>query len=140
MRTPKASTEKPNLFLTKSDFGLKNKAHDWEDAPWSWIVRRGYLPIDSPLAEPHRNITLAMIEVNVWPRHHEPYDPNLDMRFPPTPAGLAEARSYARASIEAGGVLAEVRLSVNFPYKSGVLAQLETFRSDAPTPTDPRDM
>ena len=35
---------KPNYFLRKSHFGYKNKAHDYEDATFDWVLKRGIKP------------------------------------------------------------------------------------------------
>ena len=138
MATPRIKASKPNFLLKKKDFGLRNKAHDWEDATWPWILKRGYATYEN--GRPERDITLDKITVSVWPEHHKPYDPNLDMGFEPSMEGLAEARKYAKMAIEGGGIMAEVRMHVNFPWKFHVLAQAELFALDEPTPIDPRDL
>jgi hypothetical protein len=140
MPIPKIKTHSPNFFLRKSDFGLKNKAHDFEDATWSWITKRGYKPYGSGDPESGRNITLNKIKVSVWPEHHKPYDPNLDMDFEPNHEGLAGAKKYARTAIEIGGVMAEIRMEINFPWKFGVLVQSELYSLDEPDLIDPRDL
>ena len=140
MTPRKIKASKPNFFLTKKDFGLKNKAHDWEDAKWSWIQKRGYGTYESGDPESGRNITLNKIRVSVWPEHYKPYDPNLDMDFDPGMDGLAEARKYARMAIDSGGIMSEIRMEVNFPWKFQVLAQAELFSLDEPAPIDPRDL
>ena len=33
--------DEPTYRLRKSAFGLKNKAHDFEDATWAWVTKRG---------------------------------------------------------------------------------------------------
>jgi len=139
MATIKIKTSPPNVRLTKRDFGLKNKAHDWEEAPWSWILKRGYLSSETD-PEGHRHITLNEIVVSIWPEHHKPYDPNLDMRFNPTLEGTTEARNYTRAALKSGAVMAEIRMTVNFPWKPRALAQMELYSLDEPSPVDPRDL
>ena len=32
---------KPSYHLTKRVFGLKNQAHEFEDATWTWVCKRG---------------------------------------------------------------------------------------------------
>ena len=140
MAAIKIKISPPNVRLTKRDFGLKNKTHDWEEAPWSWILKRGYLPRSQDNLESSRNVTLDPILVSVWPEHHKPFDPNLDMRFDPSPEGTAAARKYARAALESGGVMAEIRMTVNFPWKFHSLAQIELYSLDEPSPIDPRDL
>lgn len=140
MPIPKIKTHSPNFFLRKKDFGLKNRAHDFEDASWAWITKRGYKPYGLGDPESGRNITLNKIRVSVWPEHHKPYDPNLDMNFEPNQTELIEARKYARAAIESGGVMSEIRMEVNFPWKFGVLTQIELYSLDEPSPIDPRDL
>ena len=140
MSSRKIKASEPNFLLRKKDFGLKNKAHDWEDAPWSWILKRGYMGYEPGDPAGGRGITLNKIRVSVWPEHYKPYDPNLDMDFDPGMDEVAEARRYARTAIDSGAVLAEIRMSVNFPWKFNVLAQAELYRLDEPTPIDPRDL
>ena len=140
MSSPKINASSPNVRLTKRDFGLKNKAHDYEEAPWAWILKRGYLPYDPDTHASSQNITLNPILVSIWPDHLKPYDPNLDMHFDPTPGGTAEARKYARTALESGAVMAEIRMTINFPWKFGVTAQLELCSLDEPSPIDPRDL
>ena len=140
MASRKIKSSKPNVVLRKKDFGLKNKSHDWEDATWPWILKRGYRLYDPTDPSSGRGISLNKIQVSVWPEHYKPCDPNLDMDFDPTPEGTAEARKYARMAIESGGVMSEVRMHVNWPWKFGVLAQAELFSLDEPQPLDPRDL
>jgi hypothetical protein len=140
MTARKIKASEPNFQLTKKDFGLKNKAHDWEAATWSWILKRGYMEYEQGDPTSYREITLNKIKVSVWPEHYKPYDPNLDMDFDPGMDGLAESRRYARTAIDSGAVLAEIRMSVNFPWKFNVLAQAELYKLDEPTPIDPRDL
>ena len=70
--------------------------------------RRGRA-ICSHVAGPH--------PVDVWPRHHEPYDPNLTLDFTPDKEGLAQARQYAHTIMEQGAVLAEMSMPVNIRDK-----------------------
>jgi len=140
MTTRKIKASTPTFLLKKTRFGVTNKAYDWKDATWSWIVDRGYAPIDSVGANGYKDITLMPIEVHVWPEHHKPYDPNLNMIFDSDVDGLSEARKYARTAIASGAIMAEIRMSVNFPWKHNVLAQTELFTLDEPTPIDPRDL
>ena len=140
MTARKIKASEPNFQLTKKNFGLKNKAHDWEAATWSWILKRGYMGYEQGDPASYRGITLNKIRVSVWPEHYKPYDPNLDMDFDPGMDGVAEARRYARTAIDSGAVLAEIRMPVNFPWKFNVLAQAELYRLDEPTPIDPRDL
>ena len=129
--------DKPTYRLRKSAFGLKNKAHDFEDATWAWVTKRG-LPTGE--AEPYAAISLDRIRVDVWPRHHEPYDPNLTLDFTPDKEGLAQARQYARQIIENGAVLAEMSMRVNIRDKHGISVETINYWSDEPAPTNPADL
>ena len=140
MSPHKLKTSPINYFLRKKDFGLKNKAHDWKDADWIWILKQGYKTYQSGDPESGRNITLNKIEVSIWPEHYKPYDPNLTVEFDPTSEGDAEARKYVRIAIDSGAVMAEIRKTVNFPWKFDTLAQTELYSLDEPTPIDPRDL
>ncbi len=129
--------DKPTYRLRKSAFGLKNKAHDFEDATWAWVTKRG-LPTGE--AEPYAAMSLDRIRVDVWPKHHEPYDPNLTLDFTPDKEGLAQARQYARTIMEQGAVLAEVSMRVNIRDKHGISVETINYWSDEPAPTNPADL
>ena len=55
----------PNYFMTKSKFGYKNQAHDFEYATFEWLLKRG---LRSREANPnaHRETVLDNISVHVW--------------------------------------------------------------------------
>jgi hypothetical protein len=109
----KIEVGKPTVFLRKARFGYKNKAHDYEDATWDWVTKRGYKPEGQD--DDYRNITLAPIRVVVWDEHRKPINPQLILEFPPTKEGLRDARSYARQILESGAIMADVDTFVNFP-------------------------
>jgi hypothetical protein len=116
----------PSYFLRKSHFGYKNKAHDFEDATFDWVLKRGV----RPRAEGEygaSEIVLEPIEVRVHDEEHKPTNPQLTLQFVPSKAGLKEAISYARQVIEAGALMANVDVRVSFPYDYGKLLENRMF-------------
>ena len=129
--------DKPTYRLRKSAFGLKNKAHDFEDATWAWVLKRG---LPTAEAEPYAAMSLDRIRVDVWPEHHKPYDPNLTLDFTPDKEGLMQARQYVREIIGSGAVLAEISMRVNIRDKRGISVETVTCWSDEPAPANPADL
>jgi hypothetical protein len=116
---------KPNYFLSKAKFGYKNKAHDYEDATFDWLLKRGiklhtghYKPTD---------IVFEPIQVVVHDDEHKPTNPQLTLEFEPTKKGFKEAESYARQIIEAGAIRAEIDIHVSFPYDYNKLLEYHAF-------------
>jgi hypothetical protein len=128
--------DKPTFHLTKRVFGLKNQAHDFEDATWAWVCKRG---LPTAEKEPYAPLALDRISVDVWPEHHKPYDPNLTLHFTPDKEGLVQARKYASDVIASGAVLAEVNMRVNIRNIHGVSVQTENYWSDEIAPVNPMD-
>ena len=129
--------DKPTYLLTKRAFGLKNQAHDFEDATWTWVCKRG---LPTAEAEPYAAMALDRIRVDVWPEHHKPYDPNLTLDFTPDKEGLAQARQYASTIIEQGAVLAEMSMRVNIRDKHGLCVETINYWSDEIAPANPADL
>jgi hypothetical protein len=118
--------DKPNYFMRKSQFGYKNRAHDFEDATFAWLLKRGLVSRENnPSA--HRETVLDNISVHVWDEHDKPTNPQLELEFPPTREGMTVARSYARQILEAGALLASVDVRVTMPWKAGQLVESTTF-------------
>lgn len=118
--------DKPNYFMRKEQFGYKNRAHDYEDATFEWLLKRGLVSAENnPNA--HRDTVLDDISVHVWDEHGKPTNPQLTLEFPPTKAGMKEARSYARQILEAGALLASVDVRVSMPWKAGQLVESTSF-------------
>src|SRR5271157_161144 len=130
-------TDKPTYHLRKSAFGLKNRAHDFEDATWAWVCKRGFPTAE---AEPYAAIALDRIRVDVWPEHHKPYDPNLTLDFTPDKEGLAQARQYVRQIMESGAVLAEMSMRVNIRDKHGLSVESVNYWANEPAPINPADL
>ena len=124
--------DKPTFHLTKRVFGLKNQAHDFENATWAWVCKR-------PEKEPYAPLSLDRISVDVWPEHHKPYDPNLTLHFTPDKEGFAQAHKYASDIIKSGAVLVEVNMRVNIRDKHGISVQTENYWSDEIAPINPMD-
>jgi hypothetical protein len=116
---------KPSYFLRKSHFGYKNQAHDFEDATFDWVLKRGI----KPRSDGHgiNEIVLEPIEVLVHDQEYKPVNPQLTLKFEPTKKGLKEAESYARQIIEAGALMANVDIRVSFPYDYGKLLENRMF-------------
>jgi hypothetical protein len=117
---------KPSYFLRKHHFGYKNRAHDYEDATFDWVLKRGIRPRgvgEHGVSE----VVLEPIEVRVHDREHEPVNPELTLEFEPSKQGLKEAVSYARQIIEAGALMANVDVKVSFPYDYGKLLENRMF-------------
>jgi|ERR1700690_348468 len=111
----KIEVSKPSYFLRKSHFGYKNKAHDWEDATFDWVLKRGV----RPRAEGEQGVDEVVLEpitVRVHDEEYKPSNPQLTLEFVPSKAGLKEAISYARHILEAGALMANVDIRVSFPY------------------------
>ena len=118
--------DKPNFFMRKAQFGYKNRAHDYEDATFEWLLKRGLVSRENnPSA--HRETVLDNISVHVWDEHGKPTNPMLELEFPPTKEGMKEARSYARQILEAGALLASVDVRVSMPWKAAELVESTTF-------------
>jgi hypothetical protein len=118
--------DKPNYFMRKDQFGYKNRAHDYEDATFEWLLKRGLVSGEkNPNA--HRETVLDDISVHVWDEHDKPTNPQLTLEFPPTKEGMKEARSYARQILEAGALLASIDVRVSMPWKAGQLVESTTF-------------
>ena len=118
--------DKPNYFMTKAKFGYKNRAHDYEDATFEWLLKRGLVSRENnPSA--HRETVLDNISVHVWDEHDKPTNPQLELEFPPTKEGMKEARSYARQILEAGALLASIDVRVSMPWKAGQLVESTSF-------------
>jgi hypothetical protein len=128
---------KPSYHLTKRVFGLKNQAHDFEDATWTWVCKRG---LPTAEKEPYAPLALDRITVDVWPEHYKPTDPNLTLHFTPDKEGLAQARKYASEIITSGAIIAEINVKVNIRDKHGVSVQTENYWSDEITPVNPMDL
>lgn len=126
-----------HLNLTKRAFGLKNQAHDFEDATWAWVCKRG---LPTAEKEPYAPLALDRITVDVWPEHHKPYNPNLTLHFTPDKEGLAQAHKYAHEIIASGAVLAEINMRVNIRDNHGVSVETINYWSDKPSPTNPADL
>lgn len=120
----------PSYFMTKSKFGYKNQAHDFEYATFEWLLRRG---LRSREANPnaHRETVLDDISVHVWDEHGKPMNPMLELEFPPTKAGMKDAVSYARQILEAGALLATVDVRVSMPWKAGQMLQSTSYTNRA---------
>jgi hypothetical protein len=117
---------KSHCFMRKSQFGYKNRAHDFEDATFEWLLKRGLVSRENnPNA--HRDTVLDNISVHVWDEHDKPTNPMLELEFPPTKAGMMEARSYAHQILEAGALLASVDVRVSMPWKAGQLVASTSF-------------
>lgn len=102
-------------FLSKSAFGYKNKAHDFEDATFEWLLKRGLPPETSE--ERHRKTVLCEIEVHAWDKHDQGANPALTQVFSPDKIGSKGALDYARKLISEGhALLTTVRWSVRFPW------------------------
>ena len=129
--------DKPTGHLTKGTLGLKNRAHDFENATWAWVLKRGYPTAE---AEPYAAISLDRIRVDVWPEHHKPYDPNLTLDFTPDKEGLAQSRQYARTIMEQGAVLAELSMRINIRDRHGISVETINYWADEPAPTNPADL
>jgi hypothetical protein len=106
---------KPSYFLRKSHFGYKNKAHDYEDATFDWVLKKGIRPRavgEQGVSE----IVIEPITVRVHDEEYKPSNPQLTLEFEPSKKGLKEAVSYARQIIEAGALMSNVDIRVSFPY------------------------
>jgi hypothetical protein len=115
---------KPNYFLRKSHFGYKNKAHDYEDATFDWVLKRGIKPTTGYGS----GVTvLEPITVRVHDDEHKPINPQLTLEFEPSKKGFKDAVSYARQIIEAGALMANVDIRVSFPYDYGKLLESHMF-------------
>jgi hypothetical protein len=117
---------KPSYFLRKSHFGYKNRAHDYEDATFDWVLKRGIKPRPEG-SYGTSEIILEPIEVIVHDQEYKPINPQLTLKFEPTKKGLKEAESYARQIIEAGALMANVDIRVSFPYDYGKLLEKRMF-------------
>ena len=118
---------KPNYFLRKSRFGYKNKAHDYEDATFDWVLKRGIKPRPEGRYGSADATVLEPIEVHVHDQEYKPINPQLTLKFEPTKKGLKEAESYARQIIEAGALMANIDIRVSFPYDYGKLLENRMF-------------
>jgi len=115
---------KPNYFLRKSHFGYKNKAHDYEDATFDWVLKRGIKPTTGYSS----GVTvLEPISVRVHDEEYKPINPQLTLEFEPSKKGFKDAVSYARQIIEAGALMANIDIRVSFPYDYGKLLESHMF-------------
>ena len=115
---------KPNYFLRKSHFGYKNKAHDYEDATFDWVLKRGIKPTTGYGS----GVTvLEPITVRVHDEEHKPINPQLTLEFEPSKKGFKDAVSYARQIIEAGALMVNIDIRVSFPYDYGKLLESHMF-------------
>ena len=120
----------PNYFMRKAQFGYKNRAHDYEDATFEWLLKRGLVSRENnPSA--HRETVLDYISVHVWDEHGKPMNPLLALEFPPSKAGMRDAVSYARQILEAGALLATVDVRVSMPWKGGQIVQSTSYTNRA---------
>ncbi len=88
-------------MLTKGRVALVSKSQEYRDAEWPWLKKN----LKSERAD-------LRIEVDVWPREHEPIDPGLTQRF--VPSDLAGAKRYMRELIASGdAVLVGIRARAN---------------------------
>ena len=127
---PNIEVSEPSYFMTKSKFGYKNQTHDFEDATFEWLLKRGLVARENnPNA--HRDTVLDNISVHVWDEHEKPANPQLELEFPPTKAGMKEAVSYARQILEAGALLATVDVRVSMPWKAGQMVQSTSYTNRA---------
>lgn len=117
---------RPNYFLRKSHFGYKNKAHDYEDATFDWVLKRGIRPRGR---DEHgvNEIVLDPITVRVHDEEYKPANPKLTLEFEPTKKGFKEAESYARQILEAGALMATIDIRISFPYDYGKLLESHMF-------------
>ena len=115
---------KPNYFLRKSHFGYKNKAHDYEDATFDWVLKRGIKPTTGSGSG---EIVLEPISVRVHDEEYKPINPQLTLEFEPSKKGFKDAVSYARQIIEAGALMATIDIRVSFPSDYGKLLESHMF-------------
>jgi hypothetical protein len=115
---------KPNYFLRKSHFGYKNKAHDYEDATFDWVLKRGIKPTTGSGSG---EIVLEPISVRVHDEEYKPINPQLTLEFEPSKKGFKDAVSYARQIIEAGALMVNIDIRVSFPYDYGKLLESHMF-------------
>ena len=115
---------KPNYFLSKSHFGYKNKAHDYEDATFDWVLKHGIKPTTGSGSG---EIVLEPISVRVHDEEYKPINPQLTLEFEPSKKGFKDAVSYARQIIEAGALMATIDIRVSFPSDYGKLLESHMF-------------
>lgn len=123
---------KPNYFLSKGAFGVRNKNQSWQDATWDWVLKQKF----AREGDPHAGaISLRPIKVVVWDEHDKPHNPALMQEFTPDKAGTKAAHQYARFVVEKhGALLAEVDTRVNTPLKFDQAVEMTSYELVLPQP------
>lgn len=106
----KAVKTHTNTFERKGALKRMPRNHDFEDADLPWLLKWAVaFKIED---------SVPYFETLVWPEHGKPIDSNLTVRFVSDKTGLKSAREYVKKLIEAGAVLASVRMRAVFVHPS----------------------